>query len=50
MKKIIAATMLLIILSTNGGFAMDTGWMLIHEVSMDDVKLIVNGEGRICVN
>lgn len=44
MKKIIAATMLLILLFSNGSFAMDTGVMPIHEVSKDDVKLIVNGE------
>lgn len=40
MKKIIGTTMLVIMLLTNGAFAMDTGIMPIN----DEVKLIVNGE------
>jgi hypothetical protein len=44
MKKIIGTTMLLIMLLSNGVFAMDTGGMPIHEVSNDEIKLVVNGE------
>ncbi len=44
MKRIIGTAMLVIMLLSNGVFAMDTGVTPINEVSNDEVKLIVNGE------
>jgi hypothetical protein len=44
MKRIIGAVLLVIMLLSNGVYAMDAGVMPINEISNDEVKLIVNGE------